>query len=121
MMIGPAPMIRMLSMSVRLGTLLLLHQLHESIEQVSDVVRAGTRFGMALESEGRPVGPRNPLQAAVEQRHVRDTDGRGQRRRVDGEAMVLARDQHLSRITVEHRMVRAVMAELHLERAATRG
>jgi hypothetical protein len=32
--------------------------------------------------------------------------------------VVLAGDQHLARVLVQHRVVRAVMAELHLERAA---
>ena len=44
----------------------------EPVEQVRDVVRARARLGVALEAEGRPVGARDALQAAVEQRHVRD-------------------------------------------------
>ena len=44
----------------------------------------------------------------------------GQRRRVDGEAVVLARDQHLPGVAVEHRVVGAVVAELHLHRPRAR-
>src|SRR5438128_7453084 len=76
---------------------------------------------MALEAERRLVGQRNALQRAVEERNVRDTHVARQARRIDSEAMVLAGDQDLSRILVEHRVIGAVMAELHLHRlAATR-
>ena len=61
---------------------------------------------------GRP----QALQRAVEERYVGNTRGGRQRRRVDGEAVVLAGDQDLTRILVEHRMVGAMVAEFHLER-----
>src|SRR5450759_5545093 len=97
MMIGPAPMIRMLRMSVRFGIrdrpprtrerprksgtkqylcvlggscFFVFHQLHEAVEQVTDVVRAGACLGMALEAERGPVGARHALQAALKQRYV---------------------------------------------------
>src|SRR5439155_17784158 len=143
MMIGPAPMIRMLSMSVRLGissrpaarralcapsggserserggcsyfrSNFLFHQLREAVEEVPDVVRPRARFGVPLKAERRLVGEREALQAAVEQRHMRHSRIGGQRRRIDGEAMVLARDQHLSRVAVEHGMVGTVVAKFH--------
>ena len=75
---------------------------------------------MALEAEHRLVGPGKALQRAVEERHVRHAHVGRQRRGIDGEAVILARDQHLSGVAVEHRMIRAVMSEFHLERAATR-
>src|SRR5450631_4590576 len=92
MMIGPAPMIRMLWMSVRLGMTgclpfrrLLLgriaaagirlhaldHEVHEVLEQQAQIMRPGAGLGMPLKAEGRPVGARAPLQRAVEQRPVR--------------------------------------------------
>ena len=37
-------------------------------------------------------------------------------RRGDGEAVVLARDEHATRAALEHRMVRTAMAERELER-----
>ena len=55
------------------------------------------------------------------ERHVRDTRRRRQRRRIDGESVVLAGDQHVPGVAVEDRMVRAVVAELHLQRARTAG
>jgi hypothetical protein len=41
MMIGPAPMMRMLLMSVRLGMSVFLHQRHKAVEQIGDVMGAG--------------------------------------------------------------------------------
>src|SRR5690348_7994696 len=101
MMIGPAPMIRMLSRSVRFGmsprsVLLPFHRVDEAIEQVADVVRTGARLRMALEAERGTVLQRDALQAAVEQRLMRDAHVRGQRLLVDREAVVLARDEHVA-------------------------
>jgi len=42
---------------------------------------------MPLETERRPVGARETLQAAVEQRHVRRFQIRRKRVRIDGEAV----------------------------------
>src|SRR4051812_37755805 len=114
MTIGPAPMIRTDLMSVRLGTLLLLHRFHEALKKVIDVLRAGARFGVALKAESRTIGELETLQAAVEERNVSDVRVRRQRRRIDRESVVLARDHHAPGAQVLHRMVRAVMAELHL-------
>src|SRR5215475_10145561 len=90
MMIGPAPMIRMLSMSVRLGNsaarhlaaqrFLRLpqlrlqpaqHEVVEALEQGLQVVRAGTRLVVALEAESRLVLEGDALERAIEQRAVR--------------------------------------------------
>src|SRR5437667_7097115 len=130
MMIGPAPMTRIDSMSVLLGSfvkLLLsesifvsrsafLHHSHKPVEEVSHIVRPRARFRVPLEAKRGLVGEREPLQRAVEERYVGNARGRRQRRRIDGEAVVLAGDQHLSGILVEHRMVGAMMAEFHLQR-----
>src|SRR5690349_11853847 len=124
MMIGPAPMMRIDSMSVRLGigsARALFHHLREPIEEIAEVVRARARLGMALEAERGFVGERKALKRAVEERDVRDPSVGRQRRRIDREAVVLAGDQHLAGVLVEHGMVRTVMAELHLERPASDG
>src|SRR6476661_5309063 len=122
MTIGPAPMIRMDSMSVRFGTSApLFHEPDEAIEQVTHVVRSRARFRVALEAERGLVGERDALQAAVEQRHVRDANVGWQRRRIDLEAVVLAGDEHLAGLLVEDRMVGAVMAELHFQRPRAAG
>src|SRR3977135_4064785 len=115
MTIGPAPMISTLLMSVRLGTLALVHQLCEAIEEIPDVVRPGARFRMPLETERRPVGSRETLQAAVEQRHVRRLQIRGKRVRIDGEAVVLAGEDDRSARQILHRVVGTVMPEFHFQ------
>ncbi len=98
-----------------------LHQLDEAVEQIPEIVRTRARLGVALEAERRLVGPGEALQRAVEQRHVRDARGCGKRRRIDGKAVILARDQHVPGVAVEHRVVRAVVAEFHLHRLRARG
>ena len=79
-------------------------------------MRAGTGLGMTLEAEGRPVGARDALQRAVEQRAMGGPQVGRQRGLVDREAMVLAGDEHPARVEFQHRMVGAVMAEFHLHR-----
>src|SRR5712691_13469187 len=93
MTIGPAPMIRMLLMSVRLGTASLLHQFGKSVEQIAHVMRAGARFGVPMVAERGPVGASEALQAAVEERHVGGLEVRRERVRIDREAVVLAGDE----------------------------
>src|SRR5688500_8555675 len=134
MTMGPAPMIRMLSRSVRRGmsglcclTLRLLnlhgtrellqtlhHEVQELLEQRPQVVRTGTRLRVALEAERRPVGARNTLERAVEQRAEGGPQHRRQARFVDRETVVLAGDEHAAAAQLLHRVVRAVMTELHL-------
>src|SRR5579862_3078203 len=92
MMMGPAPMMRTLSRSVRFPTasaafrsFLLLHrraaarirldaldhQIHEVLEQEAQIVRPRARLGVPLKPEGRPIGAGQPLERAVEERAVR--------------------------------------------------
>src|SRR5688500_9095469 len=113
MMIGPAPMMRMLLRSVRLGILVscfvLFHQCREAVEQVADVVRARGSLGMALEAEGRLRGVGQSLQRVVEQADMGRAQRGGQRLLVDREAVVLARDADAAVVEVLHRMVRAMV------------
>src|SRR6266699_5033046 len=120
MTMGPAPMMRTLLMSVRLGTPALLHQLCEAIEEIPDVVRPGARFGVPLEAERRPIGACEALQAAVEERYVGGLEVRRERVRVDCEAVVLAGDDDSSALQILYRMVGAVMAEFHLHGPGSR-
>src|SRR5256885_4681311 len=115
MTMGPAPMMSTLLTSVRLGTRSLLHQLCEAIEEVPDVVRPGARFGMPLEAERRPIGARETLQAAVEERNVGGLEVRRERVRVDREPVVLAGNDDRSALQIFHRVVGAVVPELHLQ------
>src|ERR1051326_320113 len=111
MTIGPAPMIRIDLMSLRFG---IAHQPGETIEEVTDVVRPRTRLRMALETKRCPVGAGQALEGTVEERNVRRPQVLRERGGIDGEAVVLRSNDHLARVEVLHRMVRAVMAELHL-------
>src|SRR6266705_263586 len=121
MTMGPAPMMRTLLMSVRLGTPALLHQLCEAIEEIPDVVRPGARFGMPLKAKRRSIGACESLQAAVEERNVGGLEVRRKRVRVDREAVVLAGDDDRSALQILHRRVGAVMPELHLQGFRARG
>src|SRR6186713_837810 len=109
MTIGPAPMINTLWMSVRLGNHIsmqrastlrhflaglarralciepIVDHCNEAAERAAHLVRAGARFGMALEAESRPVGALDALQRAVEQRLVRHLHVRAERGLVDRE------------------------------------
>src|SRR6266705_306479 len=114
MTIGPAPMMRTLSMSVRLGTLALFYHFREPVQQIADVVRSRARFGVPLETERGPVGARRALQAPVKKRDVGASQVRRERGRIDREAVVLAGDDDRAALQVLHRVVGAVMSELHL-------
>src|SRR6185312_13729441 len=144
MMIGPAPMMRMLFMSVRLGTEVLSragsataglaaclflglaklglkpaqHQVIEALEERLQIVRARTRLRVALEAECRPVLEGEALERAVEERAVRGAHVGRQSRLIDGEAVILTGDEYSPGIQVLHRMVGAVMTELHLHGAS---
>src|SRR2546423_5873311 len=105
-------MMRMLLRSLRFG---IAHQLCEAIEQIADVARSRARLGVSLETKGWTVGPGQPLEGTVEERHVRRLESVRDRSRVDREAVVLARDDHLTGLAVLDRMICAVVAELHLQ------
>lgn len=106
-------------MSARLG--MVFHQSNEMVEQRRGIVRAGARLGVALEAEGRPVPVGDALQAAVEQRHMGWAQVFGQAFAIDGEAVVLARDQHRAVIEIAHRMIGAMVAVGHLHAAGAAG
>src|SRR5258706_15865271 len=96
------------------------HHLAKAIEEIADVVGSGARLRVPLEAERRTIGARQSLEGAVEEGHVRGPEVCPQRRRIYGKTVVLAGDHHLPGIEVFHRMVRAMVAELHLERLRTR-
>src|SRR6185437_7549853 len=151
MTMGPAPMMRMLWRSVLfmrhastrlrqpsrshrglLPARLLLgeaqlrlqppqHQMIEALEERLQIVRARARLRMALETERRPILEGETLERAVEERAVRGPHVGRQRRLVDREAVILAGDEHPPGIEVLHRMVGAMVAELHLQRAPAAG
>src|SRR5688500_12200792 len=119
MTIGPAPMMSTLRMSVLFG--MLFHHLREAVEQVADVVRPRARLRMPLKAEGGTIRPRQSLEGTVEERNVRSTEIVAYGGRIHREPMVLAGDHHLAGVEVLHRMIRAVVAELHLQRLRAGG
>ena len=94
--------------------LLRIHVLYEALEQGQQVVWPGARFRVTLEAECRPVLERDALQRAVEQGAMRGLDIVRQRILGDGKAVVLARDHDLPCREVLDRVIRPVVAELHL-------
>src|SRR3990167_5515848 len=121
MMIGPAPMIRMLLMSVRLGMLFGLHQFDEAVKEVGNIVWPWRRFWVTLETERGLVGAGQTLQGAIKQADVGGTQVGRQSLLVDGKAMVLTGDGDPATVEVLDRMVGAVVAKLHLEGLGTGG
>src|SRR5262249_60820379 len=113
-------MMSTLLMSVRLGTLALLHQFREAVEQIADVVRAGARLRVPLEAERWSVSPRQSLKRPIKERNVSGTEIGRHRRRVDCKTVVLTGDDNLAGIQILHRVVGAVVPELHLQRLRPR-
>src|SRR5580658_5626496 len=116
MMIGPAPMIRIEAMSVRLAMpdRLLVDEPDEALEEIMAVLRSGRGFGVILDREDRLAGHAQALVAAVEERHMGRRDIGGQALGLYPEAVILAGDLDLSGRQILDRMVGAAMALRHL-------
>src|SRR5260370_15073984 len=87
---GPAPMIKILSRSVRLG--ILVHQRDEPPEQVMTVLRPGAGFGVMLDRKHRLADDAQPFVRIVEQREMRWRGPWRPALRVDDKPVILARD-----------------------------
>ena len=87
--------------------------LDEALENRPRVVRAWPGLGVELHGARAQLGEVEALDGAVVQRDVRRLRALG---RLDREAVVLARDEHAARLALEHRMVRAAVAERQLVR-----
>src|SRR6188768_1561028 len=120
MTIGPEPIRRMVWRSVRFGTSAFrsLDQVDEAPEEITRVVRTGRRLRMILDGEERLLGVREPLDRLVVQIEVGERRLAFQRVDVDREAVVLRGDLDLAGGGVHHGMIRPMMAELELVRAA---
>src|SRR6516165_5112374 len=112
MTIGPAPMIRMLSMSVRLG--ILVHQPDKTLEQVMAVLRPGARLRVVLHGKHRLADHPQALVAVVEEREMRRLDILGQAFRVNDKPMVLAGDLDLAGLKILDRVIRSAVTASHL-------
>src|SRR5215472_17133362 len=116
MTIGPAPMIRMLSMSVRLG--ILGHQPDKTLEQVMAVLRTRARLRVILHVEHRLADYPQSLVAVVEEREMRRLDILRQAFRVNDKPMVLAGDLDLAGLQILDRMIRSSVTARHLAGSA---
>ena len=70
---------------------------------------------MALETKRWHVRSLKSLQTPIEQRAMSRPHVARQGFFVDGEAVILAGDEDATRIQILHRMIRAVVAEFHLD------
>src|ERR687891_1699783 len=107
MTIGPEPTTQIERRSLRRGT----EALHEPGEDRPRVVRPGAGLRVELDGAGALGREVEALDRAVVERDMGCLPGLG---RLDGEAVVLARDEHAAAAAVEHRMIRAAMAEREL-------
>src|SRR6516162_6280135 len=112
MTIGPAPMIRMLSMSVRLG--ILAHQPDKTFEQVMAVMRTGARLGVILHRKDRSADHPQPFVAVVEEGEMRRLDVFRQALRVDDKPVILAGDLYLAGVQILDRVIGAAVTTRHL-------
>src|SRR6478735_3927775 len=103
------------------------HELHEAVEEVGGVVRAGRGLGVVLHGVRGTVEALEPLDDVVVEAHVRDTDAAVCRvavlveGRVHGEAVVVGRHLDLAGRAVHDRLVDAAVAVLQLVRAEAEG
>ena len=100
MMMGPEPMIRMRWRSLRLRHLAFAssHQLHEIVEQVVRIVRAGRGLGMVLHAEDRLAAMAEAFQRLVVQIDVGDFDlAEFERIGIHREAVIVRGDLHACR------------------------
>src|SRR5262245_19842041 len=114
MTIGPEPMMQTASMSSLRGS---AHLLDPGLDERPCVVRAGPCLRVELQRPGSELRIGEPFDGAVVERRVR---GGAVARLAHGEAVVLARDEHESRRTLQHRMVRSTVAERELVRLVSR-
>src|SRR5271168_2637216 len=112
MTIGPAPMIRMLSMSVRLG--ILVHQPGKALEQIMAIVRAGARLRVVLDRKDRLADHPQPFIGLVEEREMSRLDAFGQAFWVDDKPMVLAGDLDLAGLQILDRVISSAVTARHL-------
>src|SRR5215213_7862920 len=111
---GPEPMMRMLEMSSRRGTLgprLLGDVLHELLEEIPGIPGTWTRLGMILHAPGTQLWAGDALDATVIEVAVGKLDSVLQSILVHGETVVLAGYFDASRPEVPDRVVRSVVSE----------
>src|ERR671922_2848067 len=104
MTIGPEPIRQIDSRSGRLGKTV---SFYEFVDQVPGVVRARAGLGVELHRARAQLWEVEPLDGAVVERDVRRL---ARLARLDGEPVVLARDEDALAAPLEHRVVGAAVA-----------
>src|SRR4051812_42565716 len=99
-------MMQIVWMSVRLG-----NALHPALEQRPRIVRARPGLGMELERARPQLRELEALDGLVVERVMACV---ALVFRAHGKAVVLARHEHAARLALEHRMIRAAVAEREL-------
>jgi len=94
---------------------MVVHIQNEALEQWQQVMRTRTGLGMSLEAENGTVFKLYSLQGAIEQRAMRRLHVLRQAVFIDREAMILARDHYPPRFQILDRVIRSMMAKLHLQ------
>src|SRR5215217_842715 len=116
---GPEPMMRMLEMSSRRGTLgprLLGDVLHELLEEIPGIPRTRTRLGMVLHAPGTQLSAGDALDGTIVEVAVGQLDAVLQSILVHGETVVLARYLYAPRREVPDGMVRELVPETDAKR-----
>ena len=97
----------------------LWHHISKFLKQIVRIARAGGCLGVILNGEDRQAAMANAFKRVIVEVDVRRFDVGGQCRGIDGKTVVLGGDLHLAAPLVAHRMIRASMAELELERGGS--
>src|SRR5215467_6114619 len=98
----------------------LLHHLHEVLEQIVRVMRAGAGLRVILHAEQRQIAMAQALERRVVQIYVRQLDfGLRQRVGIDGKIVIVRGNLDFAGAKLLHRMIAAVMPELELVGLAT--
>src|ERR1700745_2473293 len=103
MTIGPAPMIRMVSISPRLG--ILVHQRDKPLEKVVAVLWARARFRVMLDRKDGLPDDAQTFICIVKQRQMRRLDPSRQALGIDDKTVILAGDLDLAGQQVLDRVV----------------
>lgn len=99
----------------------ILHHLKEVIEEIVAIVRSGGSFRMVLDAEGWKLAMSDAGDGLVVEVAVGNFEVGREARFIDGEAMVLSGDFDAAVAESEDGLVRAAVAELHLESLGTAG
>src|SRR5690606_10702970 len=114
MMMGPAPMIMMDWISVRLG-IFSIDQVYETLEKILAVLRTGACLGMILHGEDRTTIEADAFDDIIKKGFMRFRDAVRQAFARHDKAVVLRGDLDPAGDKILDRLVAAAMALMHLD------